>query len=124
MYNITTHKNYSIKPLASLRFRGSEAKSGHIWSTSFHVEESDGWCSLPSYSLSLACHIRCLAVSEDWNILLNLGIGGKYYKTFAGTPFLIFPSSLFVFHLDFPQVGHAITSLYWFLYKIQSLGHA
>ena len=97
---------------ASLRFLNSEVKPCYIWLTSFHPKESDGWRSLPSDSLSLACHIRCSMIFEDLNILLNLGIGGNYHKTFARTPFLIFPPSLFIFHLHFPQVGHVITSLY------------
>ena len=92
--------------MTSLRILGSEAKLGHLWSTSFHDEESDGWCNLPSNSLSWACHMRPFAIFGDRNNLLNLGIGGKYHITFAGTPFLFLVFVLSNFHREVAQVGH------------------
>ena len=51
--------------MASLRFLESEANCGHIWFTNCQVGESTGCRSLPSFSLSCACHFRSLVVSGD-----------------------------------------------------------
>ena len=79
---------------------------------------------MPSNSLSWACHMRYFATFGDRNNLLNLGIGGKYHITFAGTPFLFLVFVLSNFHHEVPQVGHEDESFKSFLYNMQSFGQA
>ena len=92
--------------IASLRFLQSKANSSHIWFTSCHVGESTGCQSLPLFYLPCACHFRSFAILGDCNILLNLGMGGKYHNTFVGILLVFLAPTLFTFHLDVPQVGH------------------
>ena len=54
----------------------------------------------------------------------NLGIGGKYHTTFAGMPTFGLLDPLGIFHLDSEHFGHTSTSLFAFLYKMQSFEHA
>ena len=51
--------------MASLKFLGSEENSGHLWSTSFHDGEYDGWHIFPSKLLSSACHMSYFAIFDD-----------------------------------------------------------
>ena len=110
--------------MASLRFLGSVAKSGHLWSITFHDGESDGWRIFPSNSPPCACHMRSFTIFEDWNILLNRGISGKYHITLTWTPLLFLVPLLFTFHLEAPHVGREGASFNSFLKSMQSLGSA
>ena len=110
--------------IASLRFLQFEANSSHIWFTSCHVGEFTGCQSLPLFFLPCACHFRSFAILGDCNILLNLGMGGKYHNTFVGILLVFLVPTLFTFHLDIPQVGHEDASFNSFLYNMQSFGFA
>ena len=98
-----------------LRF---DAKVGHFSSTNFNEGEPVGCRSFLSTTLK---PVKSLVVCDEWNIRLNLGIRGKYHKTFVGIPNLylsILPS--FFFHLDKPQVRHSESLSYYFLCSHES----
>ena len=71
-----------IPPAANARqrFLRFKVNVGHWLCTNCHDGEYAGCRSLPSSTFLFACLVKSLAVSEDWNMRLNLGMGAKYHN--------------------------------------------
>ena len=78
--------------------------------------ESVGCRNFPSTILSFACQVKCLESVSLRYMRLNLGIIGKYHKTFAGDNFFLYRGA--------PHLGHSFNDAYSFRNKTQSFGQA